>query len=381
MTLFQDTGGDPRGSAAQFNDLLTIYGAIGDAACGNPRGFALQKARAAVTFARLSQLDEQECDAIYFAGVLHAIGAIGSPRYRKGERLPERVARLEGFDVPALGARISASIRPLPSPAADIIRWQFECWDGTGYPDHLRWDGIPRSAMLLGLADAVVQAGDPEEALAAVSLQSGRAYSPIIARTIATWYHDGAKIESLDPPVARLHDVTPNETGALLDEIADRIDLHNGMQGHWRRIERLTAAAASIVQLDATDAGCLAAATRLYGVGDVPERELTEILFDPLARLGIENRAAHALTAAAVLEDASTFAGTATVIRARSEWFDGTGKPEGLAHHAFPVAAGILAAAIAHDLLDRKDRIEAAAGTQFDPRIVRAILEAARITA
>lgn len=381
MTLFQDTGGDPRGSAAQFNDLLSIYGAIGDAACGNPRGFALQKARIAATFARISQLDERECDAIYFAGVLHAVGAIGSPGYRKGERLPERVARLEGFDIPALGARICANIRPLPSPTADIVRWQRECWDGTGYPDRLRWGAIPRGAMLLGLADAVVRTGDPEEALAAVSLQSGRAYSPIVARIVTTWYQDGAKIDSLDAPIARLHDVTPEETDALLDELADRIDVHNGVEGRWRRVERLTSAAASIVKLDASDARCLAAAARLYGAGEVTERELTEIFFDPLARLGIENRAAHALSAAMVLAETATFAGAAAIVRARSEWYDGTGGPEGLSQHAFPVAAGILAAAIAHDLLDRKDRIDAAAGTQFDPRTVRAILEAARITA
>jgi hypothetical protein len=40
-----------------------------------------------------------------------------------------------------------------------------------------------------------------------------------------------------------------------------------------------------------------------------------------------------------------------------------------------------LAAAIAYDHLEQKDRIDTASGTQFDPRAVRAVLEAARARA
>ncbi|HZY98439.1 MAG TPA: HD domain-containing phosphohydrolase, partial [Candidatus Baltobacteraceae bacterium] len=76
-----------------------------------------------------------------------------------------------------------------------------------------------------------------------------------------------------------------------------------------------------------------------------------------------------------------TLGGAAPVLRARSEWYDGTGKPDGLLHQAIPAAAGILAAAIAYDDLDHKDRIDTASGTQFDPRAVRAVLESARTRA
>ena len=55
-------------------------------------------------------------------------------------------------------ARGSAkSIGALPPETADMVRWQHEAWDGTGYPDTLRWTGIPRPAQFLGMADCFVR--------------------------------------------------------------------------------------------------------------------------------------------------------------------------------------------------------------------------------
>src|SRR5215469_6434962 len=113
MAVFLDTGGDPRASATGLADVFAVYGAIGDAACGNPPGFALRKATAAVSLARVAGSEADECDAIYFAAILHAVGAIGNPAYRKGERLSERHARMEGWDTPALGARVCEDLAPL----------------------------------------------------------------------------------------------------------------------------------------------------------------------------------------------------------------------------------------------------------------------------
>src|SRR5579862_4347347 len=165
MTLFQDTGGDPRAVAAQLADVLALYGAIGDAACGNPPGFGFKKASAALSLAKTADFDAATCDAIYFAGILHAIGAIGNAAYRKGERLSERLARMESWDVPALGAHICDGIAALPKDTSDMVRWQAECWDGTGYPDQLRWHGIPQPAMILAMADTFVRSEEPEEVL------------------------------------------------------------------------------------------------------------------------------------------------------------------------------------------------------------------------
>lgn len=382
MTLFQNTGGDPRASATRLADVLAVYGAIGDAACGNPPGFALRKAAAAVSLARLAGTEAEECDAIYFAAVMHAVGAIGNPAYRKGERLSERLARMESWDTPAMGARVCEELAPLPRPTADLVRWQCECWDGTGYPDQLRWHGIPQGAMVLAVADAFCRAADPEETLAIVAMQSGRAFSPEVARSFTMWFHtSGGEAEPADPPIHALVNVTPQTVTSLVDAIADRVDAHNGVEGRWRRVERLTQHAGTILGIDAAETTNLSIAVRFYGAGEIAEDELSETSFDPLARLGIDDRASHAITAAALLANNPTLGGASAVVRARSEWYDGTGKPDGLLHQAIPAAGGILAAAIAYDHLDHKDRIDTASGTQFDPRAVRAVLEAARTRA
>jgi response regulator RpfG family c-di-GMP phosphodiesterase len=382
MTLFQHTGGDPRTAASQLADVLAVYGAIGDAACGNPSGFAVRKASAAVSLARVAACEPEECDAIYFAGLLHAVGAIGNPAYCKGERLSERLARMESWDTPAMGARICAQIPALPAITADMVRWQAECWDGTGYPDQLRWHGIPKPSMLLSLADAFTRVAEPEDALATVAMQSARAYSPDVTRTFTMWFHmSGGEVEEVAPPLDALRDVTTASTLTLIDAIADRVDAHNGVEGRWRRVERLTKPAAAILGLDAEQTEALALAVRFYGAGEIAEMQESETSFDPLARLAIDHRAAHAVLVASLLDGNATLGSIAAILRARSEWFDGTGKPDGLLHKAIPAAAGILAAAIAYDMLGHKDRIDTAAGTQFDPRTVKAILEAARAKA
>ncbi len=382
MTLFQDTGGDPRASATRLADVLAVYGAIGDAASGNPPGFAARKAAVAVSLARVAATEPEERDAIYFAAVLHAVGAIGNPAYRKGERLSERLARMESWDTPALGARICKELPALPRATADLVRWQAECWDGTGYPDQLRWHGIPQAAMVLAVADAFCRAADPEETLAAVGMQSGRAFSPEIARAFTMWFHtSGGEADVVESPIHALINVTPQTVISLLDAIADRVDAHNGVEGRWRRVDRLAQHAGAILGIDAVEATNLSIAIRFYGAGEIAEQELSEASFDPLARLGIDDRAAHAAAAAALLAANPTLGNAAPVVRARSEWYDGTGKPDGLFHQSIPSAAAILAAAIAYDHLDHKDRIDTASGTQFDPRAVRAVLEAARTRA
>jgi response regulator RpfG family c-di-GMP phosphodiesterase len=382
MTLFQDTVGDPRTAAARLAGVLGLYGAVGDAACGNPAGFAARKAATAVSLATIAGIEGADRDALYYAGVLHAIGALGNAAYRKGERLSERMARIESWDVPAQGARICLEIAALPEPTSDYVRWQAECWDGTGYPDQLRWAGIPSAAVMLALADAFVRASDPDEGLVAISLEAGRAFGPEFSRIFSNWFHTyGGEADPVEPPLEHLR-ADDAATAALLDTIADRIDTHAGVAGRWQRVAALTEVAAETLGLPPPEREALAIAARLFGAGDIGERaDAGEASFDPLARLGIDIRAAHGLAAAALLEDNAALGAAAPILRARGEWFDGTGKPNALFKADIPTGAATLAAAIASVALDHKDRIDTAAGTQFDPRIVRAILEAARTRA
>ena len=96
--------------------------------------------------------------------------------------------------------------------------------------------------------------------------------------------------------------------------------------------------------------------------------------FDALARLGVEQRAHDAAAAAGFALGFASLRDAANAVGARGEWFDGSGKPGGRGRGSIPVESGILAAAIAYDELDRKERLDTAAGVQFDPAIVRAML-------
>jgi response regulator RpfG family c-di-GMP phosphodiesterase len=377
MTLFQDTGGDPRPSPHAFAGVLVWYGALGDAALGNAPGFALRKASVAVSLASSSAFDDQTLSALRAAGILHAIGAIGNRACRKGEELSERTARMELWDVPVQGARLCERIAALPAAAADMVRWQSECWDGTGFPDQLRWHGIPMAAQFLGLADAYVRVLDPEEALSAIGMQSGRAFGPHIVHAFTMWFHRHTPdVEESGVELDVSLDASDAET--LLDAIADRVDEHNGVPGRWRRVESLAAATAERIGLGAGEIRAIRIASRLFGAGEVQARYAEDARFDPLGRLGIEERAHNAAAAAAFAEPYPIFADATAILRARGEWYDGTGKPLGLSRSSLPPAAGILAAAIAYERLDRGDRLDEAAGTQFEPRIVRALLETAR---
>ena len=48
---------------------------------------------------------------------------------------------------------LSKSERPVFRMAAEIARYHHEKWDGSGYPDHLARDSIPKSARIVAVAD------------------------------------------------------------------------------------------------------------------------------------------------------------------------------------------------------------------------------------
>lgn len=391
MALFQETDADPRAAAARLADLLAWFGAIGDLANGDPAGLSTRKAQAAASLARALEAEQPELDAIFFAAQLHAIGALGNDACRKGEGLPPRLARMERWDIPAQGARVAEHIGALPATCADLIRWQDERWDGTGSPDQLRWTTIPRGAQILALADCFARIEQPEEALTAVSQESGRRFSPEMARSFLLWLHlNGGDPEATPTPNTAL-DARKCVPDSILRDIADRIDDHNGVRGRWRRVATIAERIAKEIGIDDQGLATLELACATYGSGELAARDVEESLYDPLARLGIEERARNATLAAQLVERFRALAHLTPILRARAEWFDGTGKPRGLGRDAIPALSQILAVSIAFDALLRNrtasasnnpdllatHRLDDASGTQFDPDIVRALIRVA----
>ena len=388
MSLSEDTGGSSSPGSVALGEVLTFFGMVADYAAGSAPDEGERVAAAATAMAKLAGSSEQDLNALYFAARLRNIGAVGNAAFAKGEPLSEREAAMFSWDVPAAGARICERIAALPEGTADIVRWQAECWDGTGYPDALRWAGIPKAAQFLHIARAYVRAEDPEEALTSITMESGRSFAPDQVRSFIMWFHTfGGEVESVAPPYEALN---VERTGVLevLDRLSEQIDLHNGTPGRAARIAQRAREIAKHLGYDDAAIAQLTLASLLFGIGELHAAEPEAVQFDPLARLGIETRAQHAAAAAKLTAQCPYLSTVSPLLRARAEWYDGTGAPDRLRHDAIPRAAQVLAVTIAFDAIDEAYRsriteertlpvvrMETASGTQFDPNVVRALLE------
>ena len=93
-------------------------------------------------------------EALEWGGLLHDIGKIGvrDEILLKQEKLTKE-ERTKMNAHPVLGAEIIAPVRRL-APELPIIRHHHEWYNGSGYPDRLLGDEIPRLARILHVADA-----------------------------------------------------------------------------------------------------------------------------------------------------------------------------------------------------------------------------------
>ncbi|MCR5288670.1 MAG: HD-GYP domain-containing protein [Treponema sp.] len=97
--------------------------------------------------------DEQEI--VYYAGLLHDVGKIGIPDnvLQNNTKLSDNEYELIKQHS-AIGDQIFKDFTYLPG-IATIIRHHHERFDGTGYPDHLKGNGIPLFSRIISIADAV----------------------------------------------------------------------------------------------------------------------------------------------------------------------------------------------------------------------------------
>jgi hypothetical protein len=108
----------------------------------------------AVDIGRIMRVTDGELEALEWGGLLHDVGKIGVPDnvLLKQERL-NREERMIMNAHPVLGAQIIAPVTKL-APELPIIRHHHEWYNGSGYPDRLMGDEIPKLARVLHVADA-----------------------------------------------------------------------------------------------------------------------------------------------------------------------------------------------------------------------------------
>jgi len=117
-------------------------------------GHSSRVAGIAVMLAEKLGFDEEGIGRIRMAGILHDIGKIGvddSVLRKPGQLTNDEYDQIKQH--PVLGHDILKGIKPFRD-ILPAVRHHHESWNGSGYPDGLAGDGIPRDAQVLAVADA-----------------------------------------------------------------------------------------------------------------------------------------------------------------------------------------------------------------------------------
>ncbi len=139
---------------ALTRDVITAFANSIDAKDKYTHGHSSRVAEYARILAKMNGKGDEECDEIYYAGLLHDIGKIGVPESiitKEGKLTSEEYEMIKQH--PVLGAQILGSITEFPYLGVGA-RSHHERYDGKGYPDGLKGADIPEYARIIAVADA-----------------------------------------------------------------------------------------------------------------------------------------------------------------------------------------------------------------------------------
>jgi putative nucleotidyltransferase with HDIG domain len=184
-----------------------------------------------VDIGREMRVNEAELEALEWGGLLHDVGKIGVPdavllkqdRLTKDERMVMNAH-------PVLGAQIIAPVTKL-APELPIIRHHHEWYNGSGYPDRLIGDEIPKLARILHVADAfeAMTAARPyrmtpltaEQALTELRKFAGIQFDPtVVDAFVRTSWVDGIIETTTKPPELRAIPTIAQAAQRMTDRMA-----------------------------------------------------------------------------------------------------------------------------------------------------------------
>lgn len=149
----------------------------------------------ALMLAEELNLTNQERHQIQIGAPLHDIGKIGV-----ADSILNKPGRLTADEFEVMkshtlkGAAILETI-PALSPMIPIVRHHHEKWDGSGYPDGLRADGIARAARVVAVADAfdAMTSNRPyrtampvDKAILELTTHAGAHFDPLVVQAFLT---------------------------------------------------------------------------------------------------------------------------------------------------------------------------------------------------
>jgi diguanylate cyclase (GGDEF)-like protein/putative nucleotidyltransferase with HDIG domain len=148
---------EARRRAEQMADLnsavIASFAMAIDAKDQHTHGHTQRVKELAVMVAEDLSMSQDEIEALKTAAMLHDIGKLAVPDYilsKPAQLTDEEMKKVQTHTM--VGAAILESVK-FPWPVVPIIRSHHEWWDGTGYPDKLAGEQIPRGARVLAVAD------------------------------------------------------------------------------------------------------------------------------------------------------------------------------------------------------------------------------------
>ncbi|MBI4608538.1 MAG: response regulator [Candidatus Rokubacteria bacterium] len=133
--------------------VITTLGLTIEARDPYTGGHCERLARYAVALGQALGVDQPTLKALRLAGYLHDLGKIAVPDgilLKPGPLDPVERTRIQAH--PAVGADLVQALRTLDG-VRPVIRHHHERWDGSGYPDGLKGDGIPLGARIMAVVD------------------------------------------------------------------------------------------------------------------------------------------------------------------------------------------------------------------------------------
>jgi diguanylate cyclase (GGDEF)-like protein/putative nucleotidyltransferase with HDIG domain len=160
----------------------------------------LQRVRVyAIEIAKELGFTAEEIEALCAAALLHDIGKLAVPEHiinKPGRLTPEEFEKMKIH--PIVGAEILQRVA-FPYPVAPIVRSHHERWDGTGYPDGLKGEEIPRGARVLAAVDCLDALASHRQyrnalpldvAMEAVVAMSGSSFDPAVVDVLGRRYRE-----------------------------------------------------------------------------------------------------------------------------------------------------------------------------------------------
>jgi putative nucleotidyltransferase with HDIG domain len=311
---------------------------------------------------------------LYYASLLHDIGQIGTPDdilRKKGQLTLGEKSQMYAHS--HTGYEIVREIPTLDS-SAYIIRWHHERWDGTGYPDALRWEGIPEGAQLLTVSDTIDAllsprpwrpALEPDVAMKEMRKSAGIQFNPgHVGILMELAKNQGIeKLGEVDEEARAVikketvnhrefHRLTGGRILGIFDLFSRIIDArHKYSRGHSRRVANLALEIGRELGFDDERLFKLEIAGLLHEAGKVA---VSSAIVDKAGKLTddeTEIMREYPVASEKIVSSISSLEDLGSVVRHQHERFDGSGYPDGLAGETIPKFSRILAVADTYDAM------------------------------